>query len=555
MKFTVITVILTIFAAFCCAKVCRYDEGRWYIECEDNSNANCIEGSEVFCVLEDDSCELGKEAKTGWKNESIFEQRAHWPCANIGVSAEGTSALALGAGIEDEDGPDNMRASHKFLTDDMRNATHLVFQITSSEYTPGNSIPTLIVEIGGTTVMILPITDDRYFNEWTLINVTLPDSVRQPGIETTVSFQLVSIQSFYVLIDTVRFVRYSEGSVPFSNFTTAEGECSPGCNPNEINPDVYNVACDNIACDFNSSVTNFADQFKFKATPSYGVCYNMRKPGRVFYEGSCSSIYFDKSCCTSKYDDYVAYNKALDKLYNEDGCKITGDCKDYIEMLRCAACDGSSSLFMDKDTLLPKICYNYARKIIKACKKDCSLVTAEDFFDAYNLGFVVKNERDYCFNGRHTGEFFLFDYEIALIAIGSVIFVCVIALVIAFSIVKGRKYAKKVDDKIEPETCVVAPESVVDPATLGVEMDSTTSMQPMQPMDANSLAQTQQMVMMEDSLAMNSQMQMMMMPSLMQTQNGMQMQSGMPMQSGMQGGLDPSLMQTQGGVDPNLMSQ
>jgi len=201
----------------------------------------------------------------------------------------------------------------------------------------------------------------------------------------------------------------------------------------------------------------------------------------------------------------------------------SGDCKKILNSLLCAPCHPSSSYFMEENGII-NLCVQFAEEVFKNCKKYCREMNTSDldrYFIESGVGVILSNAHGQnCFNGEKTSmKYLLENWEIVVIVVSSVVLVVLVAVAIIIIFVVSRRYAKKVDDKFEPEVCVIAGGGDGTAVELDPSMQSMQSLQSM-PAPASNPA------------------------SLAQTQMG----GGMMMMSsgyGQPGVLDPSLMQTQ----------
>jgi len=522
------------------------DPGEWY------DNEVCENDSEVICVLKNDDFDrINKSWDVtipGGRTHKVFEENPN----NTVYAAEGKSMMVLGAELGDI-----VIVSQEFDPKAVINATHLVFQMQIHpfpfEHPKDMSVtPTLFVFLGGTTIFTLPIHDNYlYQNHWTLFNVSIPTKRLQDlQGKVKLSFQFVQYEEVLMWIDTVRFARYG-GDVPQYNHSLAEGECSPGCVKDNVKKGHLDPACDVVACDFASRLADFSKQLDFNVkTRRENFCLNQRAPGPISHFGRCLNHFDNTSCCSSYYDEEHSYFRDGGKLY-EFCPKLAdvddGDCANELLHLRCALCHKSNSYFLLDDGN-PVICKRYAKEVVSKCKKYCPAMESsslEDFFSSVNFGIVDGMTRE-CFYGVDTGDFFLLDYEIALISVGSFLLFAIVVTVIVVVAIKGHIYAETVDDKYEPETCIVAPESTA-PPTGAVELESTTSTTAAtqtQVIDPSSLAQTQNMQ--RQQMQQMQMQQMMMMNSLAMAGGGLDSQAMMdPNGFNSQVGMNPALSQTQ----------
>jgi len=314
-------------------------------------------------------------------------------------------------------------------------------------------------------------------------------------------------------------VKYLE-TVPEINNTISAGECAPGCPNNGLKEGEYYPACDNVACDFKQDFYSYTDYEKERITD---VCFDGSSADRIVHEGVCSNYYKISSCCTTVYDESRSFDRDEGLLEREcDWEAMSGECKDYLNSIRCAFCNPSSSYFADGSRSIA-ICDKYAKKVFEACEAYCPQmkeVSRHTFFSSVKLGLVDKTSHK-CFNGDDTPGHYLLDYEIALVVVIPALAVAIAVSILVMVGCRSKEFAETVDDKMEGETCVVAPESVAAPET-PVELNTMKSVQSNQPTDSIVPLQSMQSVdaasqnnMSMDQMQMQMQMQQMQMMMMM----------------------------------------
>lgn len=356
------------------------------------------------------------------------------------------------------------------MTPELAAATHMSFLLRVAAPDVEQTMPTLFVAFGATTVLVHA---DLKHAPWecTVVNVRVPAAARaRIGEPLRVSFRTVNINSIFVLIDSVRFVTLRDGTgaaVETPSQPAAPGQCAPGCAPaSERLAGVYYPACDTVACGYATQELNPEPR-----VARADVCANQVRAGPV-YESSVCGAYNASSCCRTRADEDAAYARAASTLDAHCDFSAAPDCARDLGLVRCAPCHPSSSLYVEGNSV--KLCTHYADDIYARCAPHCTglgAANAREFFAAAGLGVLYGNTRT-CFNGADTGAYFLLRTELIVIIVVCVLVFVAAVVVVVFVALHSAKVATTVDDKYEPDADAVGPASAAPFEEQSVAMES-----------------------------------------------------------------------------------
>lgn len=407
------------------------------------------------------------------------------PVYEGGLACEGKHTLLMGATNVSFTVNQTVR-----MTAALAEATHLSFllSVVSEGYT--QVMPTLFVAFGATTVLVhADLLGAPQL--CTLVNVPVPETVRTHIDEDVrVSFRTVNLSPIIVLVDNVRFVTLRDGAgavVETPSQPVAAGQCAPGC-ATQRDAGVYYPACDTVACGFATQ-----EHSPWPRAARTGLCANQARAFAGYSGGPCG-VYNASSCCRTAADESAAYARAAATIDAHCDLSSAPECARELALVRCAPCHPSSSLHTEGGSV--KLCAHYAEDVFARCAPHCPGIAAADareFFAATGLGVLYGNTRK-CFNGAHTGEYFLLRTELIVIIVVSVLVFVAAVVVIVFVALHSARVATTIDDKYEPdadavgatsaapfEEPAVAMESVAPPASVGMvngPLDSQAMMMP-----------------------------------------------------------------------------